>query len=86
MRKKVRTDATVRRIPIYEDNVMTLETFLQRNKLSRSTYYAMRRAGQGPVEMRIGRSIRISYRAERKWTRLMEAEPMASVDDAGKSE
>ena len=75
MRKKAGTD--VNRIPVYDDNAMTLETFLQRNKLSRSTDYALRKAGQGPVEMRVGRSIRISYRAERKWTRLMEAEGMA---------
>ena len=65
--------AKVKRIRVYDDNAMTLETFLQRNKMSRSTYYALHRAGQGPVQMRFGRSIRISYRAEREWTRLIEA-------------
>ena len=79
-----RSIVRIRRIPVYDDNAMTLETFLQRNKLSRSTYYALRRADQGPGEMRVGRSIRISYRAERKWTQRMEGESDTPKDGSGK--
>jgi hypothetical protein len=46
---------------------MSIETFCQRNEISRSFYYKMKKDGVGPVEMRYGEAVRISYKAEAEW-------------------
>jgi hypothetical protein len=58
-------------IPVYAKNLMTLSTFLIRNEVSRSTYYALQRVRLGPKEIRIGRAVYISYRDEWRWTKRM---------------
>lgn len=50
----------------------TLAEFLERNHLSRSTYYALRGAGLAPKEMRIGNALRFSVEAEKEWVVKME--------------
>jgi hypothetical protein len=51
---------------------MTIARFCRRNHTSRAMFYELRAEGLGPDIMKIGRSVRISYRAERAWIRRME--------------
>jgi hypothetical protein len=52
--------------------VLTIDRFCARNLISPTTYFAMRRRGQGPREMRIGARVLISLEAERDWIRARE--------------
>lgn len=54
----------------------TIPEFCKRHGLSRGAYYLLRQRGQGPIEMRLGRSVRISVEAAEYWRRRME-EPSA---------
>jgi hypothetical protein len=52
---------------------LSIDEFCQRHGISRATYFAIRRQGLGPVEMRIGRAlVRISDEADRAWQRARE--------------
>jgi predicted DNA-binding transcriptional regulator AlpA len=57
------------------DGAMSIDEFCQRNHLSRSSFYALGRARLAPRLMKIGRSVRISYEAEKDWQRSMERDP-----------
>ncbi|AUT75693.1 hypothetical protein C2L64_45980 [Paraburkholderia hospita] len=46
---------------------ITLLEFCDRYKLSRSTFYEMRKRGLGPGELHIGRCVLIAWRAIREW-------------------
>ena len=46
---------------------MTILEFCERHRISRSFFYKMQRLGIGPVLMRHGDTVRISYRAEAEW-------------------
>lgn len=50
---------------------ITLLEFCDRYKLSRSTYYEMRKRGLGPREIHIGRRVVIAWRAIREWEETM---------------
>lgn len=50
---------------------ITLLQFCDRYKLSRSTFYEMRKRGLGPREIHIGRRVLIAWRAIREWEDLM---------------
>lgn len=65
---------------IYPRNAMTLGTFLERNALSRSHYYKLKKSDLGPTEMRLGRLILISFREERRWTKRMERGEAAHIE------
>jgi hypothetical protein len=45
----------------------TIDEFCRDNRISRSFYYQMKKAGIGPDEMRYGAAVRISHRAELAW-------------------
>jgi len=45
----------------------SINTFCSRNDISRSTYFALRRKGNAPAEVRIGRLVRITLLAEQAW-------------------
>jgi predicted DNA-binding transcriptional regulator AlpA len=62
-------------------NLMTLNTFLRRNEISRSTFYKLKKAGLAPREIHIGRAVYISSREERKWTEKMGAATLVEDDD-----
>jgi predicted DNA-binding transcriptional regulator AlpA len=62
-------------------NLMTLNTFLSRNEISRSTYYQLKRADLAPREIRIGRAVYISAREERRWTKKMSDATLMDDDD-----
>jgi predicted DNA-binding transcriptional regulator AlpA len=78
--KKHSTKHRIKRVRVYEKNLMSLNTFISRNSMSRSTYYQLRRAGRGPKEIRIGRAIFISYHEERRWTQRMSEDPPSEDD------
>ena len=63
--RRVRADETA----IAPGGAMSIDTFCERNEISRSFFYKMRRLGIGPAEMKLGSIIRISYAAEAAWLR-----------------
>jgi hypothetical protein len=47
---------------------LTIDQFCTRHGISRGKYFAMRKAGIGPAEMRLGRAlVRITDEADRAW-------------------
>lgn len=58
--------------PATSGGSMTIETFCERNEISRSFYYKMKRLGIGPDEMRYGEIVRITYKAEAAWLKRGE--------------
>ncbi len=55
------------------DNLpLTIREFCCRNSLSHTSYFELRRRGQGPREMRVLSKILISPEAERDWRRERE--------------
>lgn len=46
----------------------SIDMFCARNSISRTTYFSLRKAGCAPVEVRIGRLVRITREAELEWT------------------
>jgi hypothetical protein len=46
---------------------MTIEKFCQRNEISRSFYYQLKKHGLGPSELRYRTAVRITYAAESAW-------------------
>lgn len=55
-----------------DGHLLSIEEFCRRNKISRSTFYALLQAELGPKTLKIGRSVRIRRSAERRWRRQME--------------
>jgi hypothetical protein len=55
------------------DPVFTITQFCARNKIGRSLYYTLQRAGRGPDEMELGGAKRISAEAEIRWRARMES-------------
>jgi predicted DNA-binding transcriptional regulator AlpA len=51
---------------------LTVPQFIERNGMSRSTWYSLKRAGAGPRTTKMGRSVRISLQAETEWLERME--------------
>ena len=66
--KRRATEHKIKLIRVFDKNLMSLKTFLIRNEMRRSAYYKLQRAGLGPREIRLGRSVYISYREEARWT------------------
>jgi hypothetical protein len=50
----------------------TIGEFCQAHRISPSTYFQLKREGQGPVEMAIGRRRLVSRESARKWRRARE--------------
>ena len=59
----------------------SIADFCMLTKLSRSHYFKMKRLGQGPREMRVGDTIRITARALRDWQ--LEREAAANSKEYG---
>jgi hypothetical protein len=61
---------------VREPNDMhTIESFCEANRISIGTYYALKKAGKGPRETRVSkRRVLISPEAEADWRREREAE------------
>ena len=58
---------------------LTIKQFCALVPMSETTYFVMKRAGQGPREMRIGRHVRISREAAAAWIRDQEQRHAASL-------
>jgi hypothetical protein len=56
-------------VPRPERVAFPISEFCWRNAIGRGTYHKIKRAGQGPDELRIGNVIRITAEAEQKWQR-----------------
>jgi hypothetical protein len=61
-----------------EDHSDTIKEFCQRERISRGTYYNLRRVGKGPREMLVGSVKRISPEARVDWRRERESEAAAA--------
>ena len=60
--------------PRQPNDLHTIESFCQANKISVSTYYALKRDGRGPKEMVVNKRRLITPEAEAAWRRAREAE------------
>jgi predicted DNA-binding transcriptional regulator AlpA len=66
---------------------LTINQFLRKHRISRSTYYDLKKRGLGPTEMRISdRIVRISPRADREWVEKMEALKSPAPGDQGRED
>jgi hypothetical protein len=55
------------------EHSLSINEFCARHRISRGKYFALRKAGLGPAEMRLGRAlVRISAEAERAWQHARE--------------
>jgi hypothetical protein len=61
-----------------DDYSDTINEFCQREKICRSTFYNLRRAGKAPRVMLVGSKMRISPEARLDWHRDREAEAAAA--------
>jgi len=64
------TSAAPHQVP--EPDAYSIPGFCKQHDISEPTYYKERRAGRGPVEMRIGAVVRISREAAADWRRARE--------------
>jgi predicted DNA-binding transcriptional regulator AlpA len=55
-----------------ENHSLTIPEFCESERISRAHYFNMRSRGEGPREMRIGKSVRISPEARADWRRERE--------------
>jgi hypothetical protein len=60
-----------------EESSYTIAGFCKIERISEPTYYALRKAGLGPREMRnpIANTVRISPEARREWHKMLENPP-----------
>jgi len=74
----------------------SIQEFCFRNSISPTTYFKLKRANCSPVEMKLGKAVRISIEAEKAWrqererpsdteARLIELEAEARVKRAKKA-
>jgi hypothetical protein len=54
----------------------TISEFCEAHRISRSQFYIMLKAGDGPMLMRVGRQSRISVEAAASWRRARELPPV----------
>jgi hypothetical protein len=54
----------------------TISEFCEAHRISRSQFYLMLKAGDGPILMRIGKQSRISVEAAASWRRARELPPV----------
>jgi hypothetical protein len=64
------------------DASQTISEFCTSEKISRAKYFALRREGRGPREMRDGKWVRITAEARRDWQRERETETTAPNEAA----
>ena len=61
-----------------------IATFCTANRISESYYYALKRAGRGPREIKLGKRVLISPQAESDWRAAREAESRGARTGSGK--
>lgn len=60
--------------PRQPNDLHTVPSFCEANMISISTYYALKRAGKGPREMKVNKRVLITPQAESDWRAEREAE------------
>jgi predicted DNA-binding transcriptional regulator AlpA len=63
-----------------DDAIYLVEQFCERNQISKSTWFKMKREGTGPRTISIGREVRISAAAEKEWRARKEQESMGAKE------
>jgi hypothetical protein len=64
---------TVSPNPLADDSTpYTVQEFCDRNRISITSYYKLRKRGQGPRELRVLSKVQISPEAERDWQSARE--------------
>jgi hypothetical protein len=63
---------TVEGALLFDPGAMSIKQFCADNDISEAYYFVLRKRGEGPDEMRIGRSVRISREARARWRRQRE--------------
>lgn len=58
-----------------ETLTLSVKEFCALVPMSVTTYYQMKRAGQGPRELRIGRHVRITRQAVENWLARLDGRP-----------
>lgn len=53
---------------------LTIAEFCERFKVSASTYYRMKRCGNGPREIHVGRRVIIPERAAHEWAEALDSQ------------
>ena len=53
-----------------------LPTFWERNSVSKTSYYYLRRLGRAPREIHVGSKVLISPEAEAEWRKAMAENPI----------
>jgi hypothetical protein len=65
-------------------DAMTVKVFCARNAISAPTYYALRKLGLGPDEIRIGAVVRISREAAARWRAARESPTGAEAEQVAR--
>lgn len=73
MPKKIAKAVGVESAPAVEKAVMSITEFCAAHGFSKATYFNLKKAGQGPREIHIGRRVVISHEAAAMWRREREA-------------
>jgi len=66
--------------PRQPDDLHTIETFCTANRISESYYFALKREGRGPKEIKLGKRVLISPQSEAEWRAAREAETMQAAE------
>jgi predicted DNA-binding transcriptional regulator AlpA len=54
--------------------ILSIDEFCKRNGMSRTTFYTLGHAGQGPRLMKVGRKVWITVESEQDWRRKVEGQ------------
>ena len=85
-RKRRRKRTTRQRAPRQPDHLRDIATFCDRNGISESYYFALKRAGRGPREIKLGKRILITPEAEAEWRAARERETVAKTSTGTQQE
>jgi predicted site-specific integrase-resolvase len=59
--------------------MFTIDEWCQKNRLSRSTFYKLKKAGKGPRLAKVLDAVRITEEADKDWVKAREAEAMEAA-------
>jgi hypothetical protein len=63
----------------YEPGAMRLAQFCQRYNVPLDSFFKLRRAGLGPEEIHVGKTILVTHRAAAAWESMMAARTRAAL-------
>jgi predicted DNA-binding transcriptional regulator AlpA len=59
--------------------MFTIDEWCQKNRLSRSTFYKLKKAGKAPRLAKVLEAVRITEEADKEWVKAREAEAMEAA-------